>query len=198
MKRKFKTLEQRILTLKRQVRFIPISISKAMYVLAGKGRILIVIIMSFPFCQPIQIPGLSIPFGVGIALVGMRIAFGKRSWLPKKLLSKKISRSTVNKVTDKALWLIKKIGRFLYPRLPWLSLSPFMKVMNGLLICANGLVLAIPIPIPFINMGFAWSALLLGLGMLENDGVFIISGYVMFLIACALSVLLGFTLKSAL
>jgi len=196
MKRKFKTLEQGILMLRRRVRSIPISVSRILYTLSGKGRILIAIVLCFPFCQPIQIPGLSTPFGLAIALIGMRIAFGKKIWLPKKLLSKKISRRTFNKVTDKALWFVRKLKRWIYPRLFWLSSSPVMKVMNGLLICANGLFLALPLPIPFSNLAFAWSTFLIGLGMLENDGILIILGYAMFLIACTLLFLLGYGIKS--
>lgn len=184
--------------LKRQVRSIPISLSKILYAFSGKGRVLIVIILCFPFCQPIQIPGLSTPFGIAIAFMGFGLAFRKRIWLPKKLLSKKVSRRTFNKVADKALWLVRKLKRWIYPRIPWLTLSIPMRVMNGLLISASGLILALPLPIPFSNLAFAWTIFLVGLGILENDGVLIILGYGVFLIACALLFLLGYGIKLAL
>lgn len=188
-------MEQGILMLQRQVRNIPISVAKILYILSGKGRLLILIVLSFPFCQPIQIPGLSTPFGLAIALIGLRIAFGKNVWLPKKLLSKKISRRVFNKVTSKALWLIRKVKHWIHPRILFLSSSK-MDWVNGLLICANGLFLALPLPIPFSNLAFAWSIFLIGVGMLENDGLLIILGYVMFLIACTLLFLLGYGIKS--
>ncbi len=195
MREKVNTLEQAIVSLRKQLRWIPISVSKILYILSGRGRILIVIVLSFPFCQPIQIPGLSTPFGLAIVLIGLRIAFGKRVWLPEKLLSKKVSRRVFNQVTTKALWLIRKMKRWIHPRILWLS-APSMHWMHGLLICANGLFLALPLPIPFSNLAFAWSIFLVGLGMLENDGLLIIVGYVFFLIACALLILLGYGIKS--
>lgn len=193
---KTNTLEQAILTLRKQMSRIPISVSKILYILSGRGRVLLAIILCFPFCQPIQIPGLSTPFGLAIALVGLRIAFGKHVWLPEKFLSKKVSRRVFNQVTMKALWLIRKLKRWIHPRIQWLS-APSMQRIHGMLICLNGLFLALPLPIPFSNLAFAWSIFLVGLGMLENDGLLIILGYVFFLIACSLLFLLGYGIKSA-
>jgi hypothetical protein len=55
------------------------------------------LLFSLPFCQPIQIPGFSTPFGILLAFIGLRIAFGHRVWFPKKLLEKKISYRVLKK-----------------------------------------------------------------------------------------------------
>jgi len=186
--RNSKTFEQRLLLLQKRIKIIPLSVSKLIYMLSGKGRILAAIVLSFPFCQPIHIPFLSTPLGLAIALIGLRVAFGKRIWLPKKILSKKISRKTFSKITDQALWLVQKMKPWVHPRILWLS---SMNRTNGLLICINGIILALPLPIPFFTLPYAWSIFLIGLGMLENDGVLILLGYAMFLIGCGVLVLLA-------
>ena len=53
---------------------------------------------------------------------------------------------------------------------------------DGLIIVLLGVFLALPLPIPTTNMGVAWPILLVSLGVLENDGLFISLGYVFALI----------------
>jgi hypothetical protein len=77
-----------------------------------------------------------------------------------------------------ALWLIKKMGRWIHPRLSWF----IQKKVNGYVIVALGLFLALPLPIPFSNLLAAWSILWISLGILGEDGLFVILGYVFGLI----------------
>lgn len=154
-----------------------LSVEKIFEVLSGKGRTLILIFLVLPFCQPLQIPGLSIPFGIVSAFIGLRMAFGKRILLPKKILSTSISSTTIQKVTAKTLHVMIKLKRFMHPRISWLCDHGAMKIFNGLLIFLLGIFLALPLPIPLSNLVAGWSILLISLGLLENDGVFVILGY---------------------
>lgn len=191
---KFKTLEEGILLLQKETKYKSVSVGKILQLLPGKGRSLALIFLSFPFCLPIQIPGLSIPFGLAIAFIGARMAFGQRVWLPKRILSKTLKTKTIQKITVKALSLIKNLKRWLHPRLTWISHFSYMHIVNGLIIFFLGLFLALPFPIPLSNLMAAWSIFLIGLGLLEDDGVFVLFGYLMFLltiiffIAIALSI----------
>ena len=54
-----------------------------------------------------------------------------------------------------------------------------MNFFNGLSILISGFVLALPLPIPFTNTLPAWSILLTAAGMMENDGLVIVAGYLM-------------------
>jgi hypothetical protein len=38
---------------------------------------------AFPFCTPIPLPGFSLPFGLVIAIIGLRLALGQKPWLPR-------------------------------------------------------------------------------------------------------------------
>jgi len=171
--------EDRLILLQKRVETAPsLSLFEIMGILSGKGRTLLLILLSLPFCQPIQIPGMSTPFGLMIAFIGFRMSFGKNAWLPKKVMSKQISASTIKKMAQHALWLIKKMGRWIHPRLSWF----IQKKVNGYVIVVLGLFLALPLPIPFSNLLAAWSILWISLGILGEDGLFVILGYVFGLI----------------
>ena len=50
-------------------------------------------------------------------------------------------------------------------------------MINGLVIFFCGFVLSLPLPIPFTNTIPAIAILLLSMGMMEEDGLFILLGY---------------------
>jgi hypothetical protein len=193
---KFRTLEERILFLQQEAKGKSLFIAEILRILSGKGRSLILILLSIPFCQPIQIPGLSTPFGLAIAFIGLRIVFGKRIWLPKKLLEKKIPILTFEKIMDKTLALVRKIKPWIHPRLTWMCHSPFMERGNGLIIFILGIFLALPLPIPLSNLTAAWSIFLVALGGLEDDGVFVLIGYLLSLLTVMFFLLMGLTTKN--
>lgn len=90
------------------------------------------------------------------------------------------------------------LERWLRFRLASLTTGQWMNRINGLILTLSGILLLFPMgPIPFSNTLPALAIILLVLGMLQRDGVFIIAGYVTFLITdiyfagLALVVLLG-------
>jgi hypothetical protein len=191
----YHSLEERVLALKQAAQGTTLSMGDILSILSGKGRMLILILLSLPFCQPLQIPGLSIPFGLIIAFIGLRIAFGKHLWLPKRILSKTIQSSTLNKIIDKSLWLIKKMKRWTHPRLTWMITHPVLQVVHGLIFCALGLCLALPLPIPFTNLASAWSIFIIALGLIEDDGLFILIGYLMALLTLLFLIFIGMSME---
>ncbi len=196
----FRTLEEGIILLHKEAQYLEaknkqISIKEILRILSGKGRSLILILLSLPFCQPIQIPGMSMPFGVAIAFVGLRMAFGKKMWLPNQLLSKTIPNHTLEKITDKTLSIVRKIKRWIHPRLYWACHSSFMEIMNGLIICLLGFLLALPLPIPLSNLIAAWSIFLVALGILEDDGLFVLIGYGLSFLTLTLFVTMALSIR---
>ncbi|MBS0629415.1 MAG: exopolysaccharide biosynthesis protein [Verrucomicrobia bacterium] len=192
---KFKTLEEGILLLQKKAQYMPISIEEIFHILPGKGQALVLIFLSFPFCLPIQIPGLSLPFGVAVAFFGLRMVFGKRIWLPKRILSKTIKAQTIQKITNKALSFIRKMKRWIHPRLSWICHLSNMRAINGFTIFLLGVFLALPLPIPFTNLSAAWSIFLIALGLLEDDGIIVILGYLVTLITIIFFVVMVLYIK---
>jgi hypothetical protein len=59
-------------------------------VMHSRGYTFLLIVLSFPFCTPIPLPGFSMPFGLAIAVIGLRLALGQKPWLPARLLDAKL------------------------------------------------------------------------------------------------------------
>ena len=127
----FHSLEEGILLLKKEMESSSsFSISKILHILSGKGRPLLLILLSLPFCQPLQIPGMSTPFGLLIAFLGWRMSFGKSIWLPEWILSKTIPTNILENITDKTLILVRKIKPWIHPRINLMCRSPLMSILH--------------------------------------------------------------------
>jgi hypothetical protein len=145
---KHQTLQDRLLLLKDAAdEHSHHSYRTILNILSGKGRLLLLMILSLPFCLPL-FPGMSVPFGLIIAFIGIRIAFGKNRLAPSRILSKKIKSSSLKAVVNKTLRILKKMERWTHPRFRWMSTHPIMRVINGIILSLLGLALALPIPIP--------------------------------------------------
>lgn len=141
-----------------------------------KGYPALLVVIGVPFCFPLQIPGVSTPFGLLLAYMGVRIAIGKKIHCPD-FLNKKLNYSHCKKIVDSATYLLNKTERFVKPRLTFLSTNPFLHILHGILVIFLGLTLALPLPIPLTNILVALPIVVLGLGLLEDDGIFVIAGY---------------------
>lgn len=172
-----------------------LSVGEILEILSGRGKAAVLIVLSIPFCQPLQIPGASTFFGLFVSFIGLRMAFGKRFWLPKKVLLKKVSGRTLQKIAKKVLLLTGKMKAFIHPRWVWMFSPSAMKIANGLMICFLGLFLALPLPIPFSNLTAAWAIFLMALGILEDDGLLVILGYGVAFITAAVFAVLAISIK---
>jgi hypothetical protein len=158
-----------------------ISLRELLLVIRGKSYIILLILCSIPFLTPLPLLGLSVPFGVVVALVGIRLCFGMPPWLPERILDTKLSSNFIPKVLEATSKLIKWIEYLIRPRLTQLITWRVFSPVYGLIICINGILLSLPLPVPFSNGFPAWSTLLLSCGMLERDGLFVLAGLFVFI-----------------
>ncbi|NGX45377.1 MAG: hypothetical protein K940chlam2_00527 [Chlamydiae bacterium] len=164
---------------------VPLTLQVVLDQLAERGAALVIMVLTLPFCLPLHIPGLSTPFGLVIALLGLNILFGRPLWLPKSLLEREVSPAFSKKMIKQSLSLINKLKRWIGPRWLWISEVSFCKRLHGVVIVLLGLLLALPLPIPTTNLGFAWPLLFINIGLLEKDGRFISLGYLCFVLYVA-------------
>ena len=76
--------------------------------------------------------------------------------------------------------MLARIDRFIRPRFLLLTGSSAINRCNGLLLMLAALLLMLPLgAIPFTNAMPAWAILLLAIGMLQRDGLFVASGYLL-------------------
>ncbi|MEO6848059.1 MAG: exopolysaccharide biosynthesis protein [Chthoniobacterales bacterium] len=178
-------LSEELENLLRSAKGGPLSLNEIILILHGRGLPLIICILCMPFLFPIAIPGLSIPIGIAMALCGFRIALGKAAWLPDFLLRKKISYSTLEKLVRNGCKIYRKIEGMIHPRMFFLQRWPGMVNLIGLTIAFAAILLSLPIPppFPFTNTIPALAIILLSLGLQERDGVLILCGYGLTLVA---------------
>jgi hypothetical protein len=149
-------------------------------ILQGRGFALFILLLSLPFLFPIAIPGLSVPFGLVIMFIGVRIGTGRKPALPRFILGRKISYTTLERIVKTGLRLCEKMEKLVKPRMHFLQRSPAMINLIGAGIASGGLLLCLPLPplIPLSNTIPAASILLLTAGMMERDGLMVLLGYV--------------------
>jgi len=137
----------------------------------------------------LPVPGLSTPFGIAVLLIGIRIAFLQKPWLPKFIRQRRISAPRLVKVLTGGIRFAKLMEKVVKPRMHFLHSWPGAMNLIGLGVVAGGLLLLLPLPIPFSNMVPAWAVVLLAAGMMERDGLVVLLGHTMTLVSWAFIVL---------
>lgn len=144
--------------------------------LEGRVYTLLLALLSLPFCQPIALPGLSTPFGLVIALLGMRFALRQKPWLPAYLLSTPIPSRFLPKILTGSAKLLSWIEKFLHPRGVFVFEFRFTQVAAGVIIFACGLLLLLPLPVPFSNLLPALTVVLVAASISEKDALMLVVG----------------------
>ena len=151
----------------------------------GRGYNLLLLLITLPFVTPIPLPGVSIPFGIVVALLGVRMSLGQKPWLPERLLQRELPAGFLGKVLSMAGRVVRLLEFFLRPRLSFVRNHEVFTRIAGLLITASGLFLILPLPLPFSNSLPAWTVIFLAAGALGRDGLFFIAGCVSFVVSVA-------------
>ncbi len=159
-----------------------VSIRQIFKILSGKGYAALFIVLSFPFCLPLQVPGFSTPSGIILAFLGLRFSCGKRLWWPEWILNKSVSTKFIQKVLPKGIKVFIFTNKIFKPRLLVLTKNPFLHRLHGIIIFLLALLLLLPLPLPLTNLLSASPITLIGLGLLKEDGILIILGYILALL----------------
>ena len=171
----------------------PLMIREMVEILHGRGLQFVVILLCLPFLTPVTLPGISIPFGLAIALCGLRIAFGHKPWLPAFVLNRRISYSVLEKMVHFGCKIYERVEKVIRPRLGFFLSGPGMGMVTGVAIALSGIFLSLPIPPPFplTNTIPGFAIIFLSLGLMERDGGLILCGYVLTLISAIYVTLIG-------
>ena len=158
------------------------------WILSGLGDrsfSILIVLLGLPNCIPMPPP---IPLLCAFLLiaVGMQMLIGLRApWLPGYVLNRSVARTDFVRASEKALPWLQKLELYTRPRLQWFSNGAAELAIGLLLIAlAIGLVLAAPF-IGQIPWGIA--VCLVGLGLVERDGVLIIAAVAVGAVAAFLS-----------
>lgn len=145
--------------------------------LGDRSHALLVLVPSLPFLFPITIPGTSTPFGLIIIFISGCMMLGVPPWMPERVGRKEIQGEFAFKALRFAAAILRRLEKLVRPRGRWFSRNPFMHRVNGAAMLFAGMLLALPTP-PGGNVPPAIPLVLLSLGSLEDDGYFVVAGYV--------------------
>jgi hypothetical protein len=169
----------------------PVTLAEILAATKGRGFNLLLLFIALPFITPIPTPGVSIPFGMVIAIIGARLALGREPWLPRRLLHRELPPRLLNGVLNAGGRVLRFLEKFLRPRLLFIHEHFIYRRLAGLFITVSGLFMLLPLPVPFSNGLPAWAVVFLAAAALERDGVCFILGCIMFGLASAFFVLLA-------
>ncbi len=165
-----------------------LTVGDILAVLRDRAFALLVVLLGLPNCLPMP-PPIPLVCGLLLALVAAQILFGRSApWLPKRLLQRSIARADVERAVTRALPIFQRLERYSRPRMPVFENGTVLKVMGLILLfLALGLLFAPPL-VGQIPLGIA--VCLVGLGLVERDGIVVLGGLAIGCIGMTLS--LGF------
>jgi len=142
--------------------------------LDDRGFGVLILIFALPNLVPVNIPLLSAVLGLPLVLLAAQLAYGRhKPWLPDWLARQSFPRLGFAAVVMHASPYLERAERLLRPRLPGL-LSWTGERLIGVALLILGVVLTAPIPLG--NWLPAFAIAILGLALVEKDGVAVLIG----------------------
>ena len=174
-----------------------LTVGDILVVLRDRAFALLVVLLGLPNCLPMP-PPIPLVSGLLLALVAVQIIAGRPApWLPRALLQRSIARADVERAVLRAAPIFRRLERFSRPRMTMLETAVSIRMIGVvLLILAVGIIFALPPIVGQIPLGIA--VCLLGLGLVERDGVVVIAGLVIGSIGLTLNVGFVYALVSGL
>lgn len=147
----------------------PVTLGELTARMGREGIGLLAFLGALPFLQPIPLAGLGTPVGLLLAALGAQLALGHDApVLPRFIAAHRLEKTSVDRLFNAAEKVAGWVERLAHPRWPLVARSPRLL---GCAVAAIGLLFAVPIFVPFGNPASATALILLGLGLLEDDGV---------------------------
>lgn len=152
-----------------------ITIRDMISALGDRAHALLIVLFGLPNCLPMPPP---IPLICGILLVAVAVQLlaGRATpWLPAFVMNQQISVSMVESATRRAMPWLARIERICRPRIVVLQEKLALRLVGAVVLAlALGLLVAAPFigQIP-IGIGIC----LIGLGMVERDGLVLLVGF---------------------
>lgn len=152
---------------------------------------LLLLLIAVCFMHPFPMPGLSWILGVMVVVAGVRMMRGEGVWIPAAAVDKPVPAKPLAKLFGWAAALFAKTEGLIRPRGRWLASHPWAFRAAGAATFFCGIMLLVPIPPP-TNYPPATALLLLSLGLLESDLLFLALGHLATLASVAFFLTVGF------
>ncbi|MDD9709544.1 exopolysaccharide biosynthesis protein [Seohaeicola sp. SP36] len=174
-----KTLSQILTEISEDTSRDVVAVNDLIATLGGRGRAALILIFAFPNILPSP-PGLAGVLGVPLIYLSIQMIMGRIPWLPRMIADRSVPRDRFAQFIARLAPLLARAERLLRPR--WgLFVSHRAEHVLGVLFLVLAIVLSLPIP--FGNMTPSVAMCLIALGILERDGLWVVLGVFVGLIA---------------
>jgi len=165
----------------------PVTIRTIMDRVNVKSFGILLAILSLPSALPVPAPGYSIPGGLALLLLGTQIIRRRDfPWLPEKVLNKEVHAGKKPRMIKMMISFLRLFEFFIRPRLSFVFSNSITYRMMGVIVFLCGFSMVIPIPLT--NTAPAFGVFLIGLSMIEEDGLLSGLGVLAGIIGLTLSV----------
>lgn len=152
---------------------------------SNRQRLVWLGLLAMPLIFPISLPGMASMVGALCMLIAFGPCVGRPASLPRWLADWEMSQRVKTALKNIVRRVINIIAPLARPRLLPLSNRP-TQVFNGLMLSVAGLAMMIPVPIiNFDNVIPALAIVLLSWGLRLRDGLMLLAGYLVTLVAVA-------------
>lgn len=139
-----------------------------------RGFGVLMVFFALPSCIPIPIVGLPTALAIPLGFLSFQMLLGRQTpWLPKFIGNRSFERSTLSTVVVKSVPFLRKIEKLLRPRFSAFTSDTWEKIVGFFGVLFS---LAMFIPLPFTNLLPAFGILIISLGLLSRDGLFVLAG----------------------
>jgi hypothetical protein len=169
-----------------------ISLGELRDALGDRGFGILIFIFALPNLVPLNIPLLSAVLGVPLVLLAAQLSYGRHEpWLPNWLTARSFPRESFAAVVRRSLPYLERAERLLRPRLTGLLSWTGERFVGAALLV---LAIVLTAPIPFGNWLPAFAITIIGLAMVEKDGLAVIVGLIVGVVGLGIAgaVILGF------
>ena len=139
-----------------------------------RGFGIVLLLLSLPAAIPTPAVGIATPLGLLIVLLGLQLLAGRSfPWLPNRICRKQIPPGFIMFLRQKGLPFLKRAEKWSGQRMGFVTQKTF-RIAVGLIVGLMGAIMAIPLPLT--NTLPALVVFILGLGLVSDDGLFILGG----------------------
>jgi len=149
--------------------------------LGDRGFGLMLLLFALPNAIPLPMPGVSTITSLPLIYFSAQLCLGReRLWLPNWLARREIPSSVLKRIIVKSMPWLERLERWVRPRMDRLTTRTYERIAGALVFI---LACLIALPIPLGNLPSAVAIILLALAITERDGVLMITGWLVSLLA---------------
>lgn len=151
-----------------------VSIAMLLECLGDRALAVMIVLFALPNVLPMP-PGTSGILGVPLVFLAAQLMLGSSPWLPGFIANRAIKKETFESLIGRCGPSISRLEHVLRPRFSWLEIRKVEFLIGGFCLILSIILL---LPIPLGNLLPALSIVLIGMGVLERDGLWILIGFV--------------------